>query len=257
MANGNSDLLLLENQVKVEAWDLCLDSKDPNRRKNDTPHRRALVHDVDDCLTINYAKDYPKGVKIQGDTIVDGNLAIQGAKIHGNLEIQGQITNVLRVGSLEAPGGPIFGKMMIITGDVLVLNGKSIGLKGEESISVSSQDLILNNDKVQESSASERLHNFALSHTVGDKLVINRGGGYRGGVEIEGSVNIKENLIIGSPSIAKNPFVNLSADSIKVNNVQVDQGSVTIKENIDLVQEILKLRKEISELKNRIKALVA
>jgi hypothetical protein len=70
MANGNSDVKLVPGQVKVEAWDLCVDSKD--RRKNDTPHRRALVHDYEDGLTVNWGNDYPNGVTLKGVRSIEG-----------------------------------------------------------------------------------------------------------------------------------------------------------------------------------------
>lgn len=59
---AETDIKLKRGHVVVEAWDLELDSSD--RRKNDSPFRRALVHDQRDMLTINYAGDYPNGVRI-------------------------------------------------------------------------------------------------------------------------------------------------------------------------------------------------
>jgi hypothetical protein len=73
MSNGDSDVKLLQGQVKVEAPDLCVDSA--ARRKNSTQHRRALVHDFNDGLTINYANDYPAGVTISGAVNI-GNATI-------------------------------------------------------------------------------------------------------------------------------------------------------------------------------------
>lgn len=70
MANGNSDVKLVHGQVKVEAWDLCVDSQD--RRKNTTPHRRALVHDFQDGLTVNWGNDYPAGVTLRGVRSIEG-----------------------------------------------------------------------------------------------------------------------------------------------------------------------------------------
>lgn len=68
----NSDIKLEDDKVILEAkyaelrtWDLMLDS--PDRRINKTGQRRALVHDPDDGLTINYNRDYPGGVKIKGE----------------------------------------------------------------------------------------------------------------------------------------------------------------------------------------------
>lgn len=64
-----SDIKLRPGQVVVDAWDLVVDS--PDRRSNTTPQRRALVHDYDDGLTINWAEDYPGGVTIQGELKAD------------------------------------------------------------------------------------------------------------------------------------------------------------------------------------------
>lgn len=99
MSNGQSDVRLLDGQVKIEAWDLCVDSKD--RRKNDSEFRRALVHDFDDGLTINWNYDYPGGVTIRhlrrifarGKQLSAPNavhLAIDGnTRIEGRLEVDG------------------------------------------------------------------------------------------------------------------------------------------------------------------------
>ena len=62
------DWLLLEGSVlKTTAADLMLDS--PGRRRGGTsPHRRALVHDAQDGLTINFAGDYRGGVNVSPAT---------------------------------------------------------------------------------------------------------------------------------------------------------------------------------------------
>jgi hypothetical protein len=50
--------------LKVAGTDLMLDS--PERRgSNREGHRRALVHDFNDGLTINYNRDYTGGVTIE------------------------------------------------------------------------------------------------------------------------------------------------------------------------------------------------
>lgn len=226
MANSNSDVKLLNGQVKVEAWDLCVDSKD--RRVNNTPHRRALVHDYGDRLTLNWGKDYPKGVKIQGDTDIDGDLQVNGLL---NAKVQ-------KLDGWEFLGSP-------------------------PSIHLVATDLVLINQPLEESK-----RNVALSHVEGDKLVINRGKGYEGGVEIDGFVNVKDNMTIGSPSIlpqSKTPYVGISSETIKVHNVKVQSSgpmshggpniTATKYIDIDLVHEILELKKEIVDLKKRLKAL--
>jgi hypothetical protein len=50
--------------VKAEAADLMLDHPD-RRRPNRGGPRRALVHDFNDGLTINYNNDYPGGVTLK------------------------------------------------------------------------------------------------------------------------------------------------------------------------------------------------
>jgi hypothetical protein len=50
--------------VMSKSSDLMLDS--PSRRKKKLGLRRALVHDVEDGLTINFNGDYPGGVTLNG-----------------------------------------------------------------------------------------------------------------------------------------------------------------------------------------------
>lgn len=52
---------------KVEGHDIILDAGE--RRRSDGPSfRRALVHDQNDGLTVNFNNDYPGGVTINGVT---------------------------------------------------------------------------------------------------------------------------------------------------------------------------------------------
>jgi hypothetical protein len=50
--------------VKAISSDFMLDQ--PSRRKGGGPHRRALVHDPNDGLTVNFNGDYPGGVTLVG-----------------------------------------------------------------------------------------------------------------------------------------------------------------------------------------------
>ena len=90
MSNGDSDIKLLQGQVKVEAPDLCVDSI--ARRKNSTQHRRALVHDFNDGLTINYANDYPAGVTISGAVNI-GNATINKVNLDSAIIKTANIAN--------------------------------------------------------------------------------------------------------------------------------------------------------------------
>lgn len=79
------------NEVVVEAFTLKVNSADlqmdfASRRKNNTPHRRAIVHDFNDGLTINWAEDYPGGVTINGEVKItkisgSGGLLIKHTEI--------------------------------------------------------------------------------------------------------------------------------------------------------------------------------
>jgi hypothetical protein len=53
------------NNLNVKGHDFLLDSP-PRRKPNGPQFRRALVHDTNDGLTINYSGDYPGGVIING-----------------------------------------------------------------------------------------------------------------------------------------------------------------------------------------------
>jgi hypothetical protein len=55
------------DNLNVKGHDLLLDSA--SRRKSNSPQfRRAMVHDTNDGLTINFDGDYPGGVAINGVT---------------------------------------------------------------------------------------------------------------------------------------------------------------------------------------------
>jgi len=64
--NGTS-VVVQANALKVTAADFVLDF--PQRRHSAGGLRRALVHDFNDGLTVNFASDYPGGVTINGRTI--------------------------------------------------------------------------------------------------------------------------------------------------------------------------------------------
>ena len=80
-----TDIRLETGQVIIDAWDLCLDSKDRRDPDHMDGHRRALVHDFEDGLTVNWANDYPGGVTLNGVRAInahgspDNRLLLSGA----------------------------------------------------------------------------------------------------------------------------------------------------------------------------------
>jgi hypothetical protein len=94
----DSDVKLVPGQVIAQALDFCLDSQDPSRRHNTTPFRRALVHDFQDGLTINWGGDYPGGVTIQGIVTMPGQLDVTakttlkgGLDVFGDARLEGKL----------------------------------------------------------------------------------------------------------------------------------------------------------------------
>ncbi len=78
--------VLVEGAVlKCTGTDLMLDS--PARRAgNGGDHRRALVHDGGDRLTINFANDYRGGVTVVGDLAVTGDVRVGAVRLGAQLE---------------------------------------------------------------------------------------------------------------------------------------------------------------------------
>ena len=72
-----SFLQLEARVVKAISSDFMLD--EPSRRKGGWPFRRALVHDQNDGLTINFNDDYPGGITLVGVK----TLAVRGDIVFG------------------------------------------------------------------------------------------------------------------------------------------------------------------------------
>lgn len=93
------DWLVVEGAVlKATATDFMLDS--PQRRgAGGGAYRRALVHDFQDGLTINYNGDYPGGVTVAGNLAVNGEVKASGMDLHAAVTSLQSSLNSLEVGS--------------------------------------------------------------------------------------------------------------------------------------------------------------
>lgn len=104
--------VLIEGQVlKVTASDLLLDNA--ARRKTQQGLRRALVHNQQDGLTINYNRDYPGGVTIN-DVVALNNR--YGLSIHDLREIHAyalQAQHAASTGEAQRSNLTIRGEIMI------------------------------------------------------------------------------------------------------------------------------------------------
>ena len=73
---GDGTWLLLDGRVvEVAGSDLMLDAAE-RRGPGGGNHRRALVHDTGDGLTLNYNGDYPGGVTVSGRLVVTEDVAV-------------------------------------------------------------------------------------------------------------------------------------------------------------------------------------
>ena len=100
------DWLIVEGRVlKTTASDFMLDS--PGRRRGGpSPFRRALVHNDQDGLTINFGGDYPGGVTVTGNLVVTGDLNVAGTALKATIaSLQSAIASLQgttdRVATLE------------------------------------------------------------------------------------------------------------------------------------------------------------
>lgn len=64
----NDEVIVESFSLKMTGADFKMDYAP--RRRNTTPHRRALVHDFNDGLTVNWANDYPGGITLNGNVNV-------------------------------------------------------------------------------------------------------------------------------------------------------------------------------------------
>lgn len=97
--------LVAESQIfKSTASDIMLDA--PTRRRGGaSPYRRALVHDFNDGLTLNYAGDYPGGVTVHGALAATGAVSAGGAvSVAGDAVVAGDLSVT---GELIVGGEPL------------------------------------------------------------------------------------------------------------------------------------------------------
>jgi hypothetical protein len=90
------------NVLTAKALDFVLDH--PSRRRAaGGPTRRALVHDYNDGLTINWASDYPGGVTINGRVQIGNTLLVSSRALGRMLDVAAELDDLRRrVSALEA-----------------------------------------------------------------------------------------------------------------------------------------------------------
>ena len=119
----SADVKLNGQQVVVEAWDLVLRSTDrlTGGMAPDAP-RRALVHDHDDGLTVNWGEDYPGGVTLQGE-VTANDLHSEAIHLAGSLVVPLKFD--LKTGEITAPSEMNQGTMRIAIGNAVDLTARA------------------------------------------------------------------------------------------------------------------------------------
>ncbi len=104
--NDHPNILRIEAPtVRIAGHDLMLEV--PERRKGDNPWRRALVHNENDGLTVNFDGDYPGGVTLNGVTEITlhrDREDLLAAVLPPSLVIHGDITFEVQGVKLDEPG---------------------------------------------------------------------------------------------------------------------------------------------------------
>lgn len=98
--------LVLEGRVvKAVTSDFMLDS--PARHKGDKPFRRAMVHDENDGLTVNFNGDYPGGVSLVGVAQIIPQRQGQFGIPFANLVVRGGISYEAQTVKIEGGSGTV------------------------------------------------------------------------------------------------------------------------------------------------------
>lgn len=121
---GDGTWVVVQGRVlKTEGSDLMLDA--PERRAGHAgPHRRALVHDGGDRLTVNFAGDYTGGV-----TVNDARINLHTtAQVGDQLPAEGSIGDLVLLirgaaGGVQAEIVPHISLWLCVPGSVVVLGG--------------------------------------------------------------------------------------------------------------------------------------
>lgn len=101
--NGNVKVSEISgSHLTIRHHDVLIDNA--SRRSSPSGNRRAIVHDFNDGLTLNWAGDYPGGVTIRGEVNCPQTLIVAGEDIRDLIASMAGRLNVLesKVAALES-----------------------------------------------------------------------------------------------------------------------------------------------------------
>jgi hypothetical protein len=249
-----TDIKLDDDKVTVEgrlALITDLDIDEPKRRGGKPgDRRRALVHWEGDKLVVNFDKDYTGGVEIHGgDGPVQITSRTAGVQVDGKLQVKSavQVDGDIRVaGAAQVDGAVKVAGSVQMDGRVKIL-GPDLEIDAKERRGTGGGD-----------------RRRALVHAPGDKLLLNWGSDYTGGVHINGGPSGGVQIHGGPSGVQLHGKVNVSGPLVV--GVRVFSPSITTvdkeprvsqfkEEAVDLGKEIEALRDAILSLKEETEAL--
>ena len=138
----DGDWVIVEGKwTRIRTLDLMLDA--PERRSNQAGLRRALVHNRNDGLTINYEHDYPGGVTVYGNVTATDNVKIAGNLAAKSVSITGDVKTT----------GDLSAKSVSVTGDVKTtgdLSARSVSVDGRPFVHCTQHGFVLGNDNISD-----------------------------------------------------------------------------------------------------------
>jgi hypothetical protein len=176
---------LVGTHLYVRHHDLHLDHA--ARRSANGGYRRALVHDLQDGLTLNWARDYPGGVTINGEVKIPHGAALNGLSgtalkcTHHTLHLDHAARRKTppTVAAVATTAGTALSRAPVVgaaSGTGVVAAGTAAELGAIASLRPSQRR--------------------ALMHDTADGLTLNVAGDYPGGVTIRGTVKLPETLLV-------------------------------------------------------------
>ena len=210
----NNDVIAEGSAFLVTAPDIKLDN--PSRRSGGGEHRRALVHDFNDGLTINWTEDYPGGVTIRGNVAFPHTVSVAQAEgthlrlKHHDLHLNSDSRRGGHSGDRRALVHDFQDGLTVnwaedytggvtIRGEVKIPQQLSVGAAVGTHLRLAHHDLHLDNAARRSAPEGSRR---ALVHDFSDGLTINWSEDYPGGVTIRGRVRCPQQLDVGGVDVA-------------------------------------------------------
>jgi hypothetical protein len=296
---SGADVQVQGQVLRTRCWDIELDHASRRSAKNGNRPRRALVHDFQDGLTLNWDEDYPGGITLRGKVKVD---AVEGSHLrssHHDFHLDNAGRRSAGTGLRRAlvhdfqDGLTLNWKEdyvggVTIRGEVKLPQGAQTGRLTGKSLRLSHHTIHLDHAARRSNSAGSRR---ALVHDSEDGLTVNFKQDYPGGVTIRGEVKLPQGAQTGrltgnhlqlghhtlhldhaarrsSSAGTRRALVHDTQDGLTVNFGQDYPGGVTIRgdvkvpgtllvKNKDLLALISDLQQEVQQLKQRVEALEA